>query len=349
MAPLLSVIVPVYNTKMYLRECIDSILAQTYKDYEIIIVDDGSTDGSSDICDEYAERFDIVKVIHKENCGLLHARKVGVSIARGKYISYIDSDDYILPQMYEYMVEKLQKHNADIAVCNIVFETDGRREPLKNYSKKGFFDKKKLETDIYPHMLFSLEEEKNRLIPSLCNKIIKKSILEKVLVDVDNSISFGEDALCSYPSLLDAENVYIAEDKFFYIYRQISTSLTKAYDKNLPEKFKLLIDLLEIAFRKRNFDGTNQLSCYAVSGVMECLRKELLFNKSLNVPERIKMAKEYVNIPRFKEAFEFASKQKFDTVIKIKILFFKKKRFLLLYMLFFIKNCYLVWKNRKKQ
>ena len=119
MTPLLSVIVPVYNTKKYLRECIDSILAQTYSNYELILVDDGSTDGSSEICDEYAQKNERVFVIHKENCGLLHTRKVGFAAAKGEYISYIDSDDFIAADMYEYMMSKIAEHNVDVAIFQV--------------------------------------------------------------------------------------------------------------------------------------------------------------------------------------------------------------------------------------
>lgn len=347
MAPLLSVIVPIYNTKNYLRECIDSILAQTFIDYELILVDDGSTDGSSEICDEYADNNENVKVIHKENCGLLHTRKVGLSAACGDYISYIDSDDYIASDMYEYMMEKITSNNADIAICNILWDKDGIITPMFTHDKHGFYNKQRLKEEIYPYMLFSNDPKKTGLIPSLCNKIIRKSILEKVLNDADNSISYGEDALCSYPCLLDANSVYIAEDQFFYYYRQISTSLTNAYDKKLLYKFNLLIELLDKNFSARGFEGKKQIDCYAAKGSLECLRKELLFNKDEGVVGRIRIAREFATKPRFREAFSYASKEKFPTTTKAKILLIKNRCFFLLYLLFYLKYRYLLLKGRK--
>ena len=103
---MLSVIVPVYNTEKYLGDCIDSILAQSYDDFEIILVDDGSTDKSGTICDEYAERNNRVKVIHQENGGVTNARKTGVRNACGTYFSFLDSDDWIHPEMFERMVDR---------------------------------------------------------------------------------------------------------------------------------------------------------------------------------------------------------------------------------------------------
>lgn len=346
MAPLLSVIVPVYNTKEYLRECIDSILAQTYHNYELILVDDGSTDGSSEICDEYAEKSENVFVIHKENCGLLHTRKVGFAAAKGEYISYIDSDDFIAPDMYEYMMSKISEYNVDIAICNMAWYKFGDVTPMTTYNKHGYYNKQRLEEEIYPYMLFSCDPQKSGLIPSLCNKIIRKKVLDNVLAHADNSISYGEDALCSYPCVLDSDSIYIAEDKFFYFYRQISSSLTNSYDKKLLDKFNLLITLLDSAFSERHFDGKGQLDCYAATGSLECIRKELLFNSEKKICERIENVHEYVSRERIKEAFDFASKQKFNFVIKLKILLIKHGWLYIIYLSFFLKYLYLKRKGQ---
>lgn len=334
MNPILSVIVPVYNTKKYLRECIDSILAQTYKNYEIILVDDGSTDGSAEICDEYADKHDVISVIHKENCGkLLNTRKIGFFAAKGKYVSYIDSDDYIEPEMYEYIMTKLIESNADMGTCNISFVRDDKIIPLEEYSTEGFYDKQRLEKEIYPNMLFSMQKGKTGLIGSLCNKIIKKDILENVLMEIDDRISYGEDALCVYPCLLDINSVYICEDKFFYYYRQISSSITNIYNSRLFEKFDLLVKSLEYEFEKRNFNGTEQLNCYAARGANECIHKELLYNKSQSLKERIKVAKEFASIPRIKTAIKFALRQNFDLNMKIKLFLISHNWLFLLYII----------------
>ena len=116
--PKLSVIVPVYNTEKYLRECIDSILAQTFTDFELILVDDGSTDGSGIICDEYADKDPRVQVIHQQNGGATVARRSGVRIARGEYVTFVDSDDWIDSDFYAPMIEKIKETGADVLVCN---------------------------------------------------------------------------------------------------------------------------------------------------------------------------------------------------------------------------------------
>ena len=116
---LISVIVPVYNVEKYLEKCIDSIINQTYQNLEIILVDDGSTDGSGKICDEYSRKDNRIKVIHKENGGLSDARNIGIKNANGGLIGFIDSDDYITENMFEVLQKDLRKYNADISSCDI--------------------------------------------------------------------------------------------------------------------------------------------------------------------------------------------------------------------------------------
>ena len=121
-SPLISIIVPIYKTEEYLPKCIESILAQTYANFELILVDDGSPDKCPQICDEYAEKDSRIKVIHKENGGLSSARNSGLDIAKGEYIGYVDSDDYIEPVMYEKMIHSIMGRNADLCICRIQAE-----------------------------------------------------------------------------------------------------------------------------------------------------------------------------------------------------------------------------------
>lgn len=116
----ISVIVPVYKTESYLKKCVDSILASTYENIEVILVDDGSPDGSGKICDEYAEKDARVRVIHKENGGLSSARNAGLDVATGDYVTFVDSDDYIAADIYEKLVARLEQCNADIAMMGIM-------------------------------------------------------------------------------------------------------------------------------------------------------------------------------------------------------------------------------------
>lgn len=117
MSELISVIIPVYNVEKYVLKCVSSVIEQTYKNLEIILIDDGSTDLSGVLCDQLSENDDRIKVIHKKNGGLSDARNAGLDIATGEYIGFVDSDDYIFPEMYEYLLSLIQENKSDIAIC----------------------------------------------------------------------------------------------------------------------------------------------------------------------------------------------------------------------------------------
>lgn len=145
MNPTLSIIVPVYNVKEYLEKCIDSILNQSFKNFELILVDDGSTDGSEIICDEYALKDDRIKVIHKENGGQSSARNMGLDIAIGKYIGFVDSDDWIEIDMYEILYELITSSQKDIANVGIKFLYLDYSRSYSNHEKKILTKQESLE------------------------------------------------------------------------------------------------------------------------------------------------------------------------------------------------------------
>lgn len=127
MNPLISVIVPIYNVEKYLARCVDSIVNQTYKNLEIILVDDDSPDHCPQMCDDYAEKDSRIKVVHKKNGGLSDARNAGMAVATGEYISFIDSDDYVSDDFFECLLDVMNKENSDIAECSVVkFYEDNR-------------------------------------------------------------------------------------------------------------------------------------------------------------------------------------------------------------------------------
>ena len=163
----ISIIVPVYQVEKYIRQCIDSILAQTFTDFELILVDDGSKDNSGKICDEYAEKDKRIRVIHKENGGLSDARNKGLDNASGNYFMFVDSDDYIAPNMAECLYKKISEAKVDIAACNYryVFE-DG---------KKDFSTENKAEVINANEIFYNRKNERNYGFWTIaCNKLYKR-------------------------------------------------------------------------------------------------------------------------------------------------------------------------------
>lgn len=178
MQPKISVIIPVYNVENYLKKSVDSVLNQTLIDIEVILIDDGSSDNSPSICDDYKAKDSRVKVIHKENAGVSSARNDGLKIATGQFVTFVDSDDFIAPYMYEKMYNSAMKNNADMTICNFVktdgkgvvnFEEDSSKEEI--YDAKGAFE---LIAD------FSLPIQ-----VTVWNKIYRKNIVDNLYFDTN--------------------------------------------------------------------------------------------------------------------------------------------------------------------
>lgn len=166
MEKLVSIIVPVYNREAYVEQCINSLINQTYKNIEIIVVDDGSTDRSGEICETFASEDVRVKVVHQENGGVSHARNVGVSHAQGEYISFVDSDDYVTPEYVEYLLGLLETKGAELACCN--FENTGDREWTASEEQDECFVCTGTQAC---EIMLSGQPGKELLLSSLCGKL----------------------------------------------------------------------------------------------------------------------------------------------------------------------------------
>ena len=182
--PKLSISVPVYNTEKYLRKCLDSLLRQTLKDIEIVLVDDGSTDGSGEICDEYSLIDSRIKVIHKKNGGLSSARQVGLDNSVGEYYTVCDSDDWVEDEMYEVLYNKAKSEDYDMVVCDILTEyNDGSSRVLKN----NFSNYE--QTSLINDLMF-----RNILSNTFC-RIYKRCLFQKYDIEYEPGINQGEDFL----------------------------------------------------------------------------------------------------------------------------------------------------------
>jgi len=239
--PFLSVIVPVYNTESYLACCLDSILAQTFTDFEVLLVDDGSTDGSAALCDDYAARDSRIRCFHRENGGHTAARQEGFRQALGEYVTFVDSDDWIDPAMYQNMCGAAQKNGADMVCCNCTAVTPKGNIVRRNLCEPGFYEKQLLEEQIYPIMLFSGSFFHYGISPHLYTKLFRKSLLAKHLFRIPLSLRLGEDGLTVYPCLLEASSVSFLSDSFYY-YRSSEDSLTHTMDRKRLAENCLLFD-----------------------------------------------------------------------------------------------------------
>lgn len=247
--PFLSVIVPAYNVENYIKQCVDSILTQSFTDFELLLVDDGSKDGTGRICDDYAAKDVRVKVIHKQNGGLVSARKAGITEAKGEYVAYVDGDDWIAPEMFENLCAAVQKEDADIVISDFIIARESSQEPLTQNMAGGCYDKKALCEQIYPRMLCNGEYFSFGFQPSLCSKLFRRSLLLPRQLKVKENIKLGEDAACFYPSILDAEKVVYLKGDCYYFYRMRETSISHAIVKSFyTDEILTLINHLQECF-----------------------------------------------------------------------------------------------------
>ena len=266
-----SVIVPVYNVEKYINECIDSILAQTFIEFELILVDDGSVDESGVICDKYAEKDARIKVIHKENGGPVSARKTGLSITQGDYIISVDSDDYIDKDLFQNLVDIINLYQPDIVSYNFI-RVDGKKKTIipKTFAE-GLYTGNNL-AQIRRRFIYDNAAAfyKFGILPGVVIKAFKRELYEKYQIAVPDTIKCGDDFAVSVPAILDAEKIYISNvDGYFYRYND--TSITNSYDKNAVADLKNLIDYFDKVLDAQDNTLKKQISAYLINRIHNML------------------------------------------------------------------------------
>ncbi len=247
----ISIIIPIYNIASYLDQCITSVMNQTYHDLQIILVDDGSTDGSSDICDRYAAQDKRIQVIHKPNGGLVSARKAGMRAATGSLIAYVDGDDWIEPDMYERMYHKLVSQNVDIVMCGRYEDVGDVHREVYHGIEEGRYGKTELMEEIYPRMIVGDSFFEWCIFPGVWDKLFRRECVEQYQMAVDERITMGEDAACAYPALLHANSIFVMHECLYH-YRQSTSSMVKKVQdyRKEREQFRILYQFVDLLFQK---------------------------------------------------------------------------------------------------
>lgn len=216
---MITVIIPVYNVERFLDRCIDSVIGQSYRDLEIILVDDGSTDRSGIMCDKWAKKDKRIKVIHQTNAGLSGARNSGIDIAAGRYISFIDSDDYILPEYFEYLLKLITDYNADMSVCQLV-DVDEKDNVIQTHSIEGEYlleDTEKCMNDFF---------NAKAIDTTAWRKLYKSELFLET--NIRYPIGFyHEDVFTTY-KIIDHCNKIIVGNRALYAYRKRSGSIVNS-------------------------------------------------------------------------------------------------------------------------
>ena len=247
----ISIVIPIYNTEQYLDKCVDSVLNQTYKNLEVILVDDGSTDDSGKICDYYAAKDERVVIIHQRNQGNNVARKNGVKIANGDYVGFVDSDDWIEPDMYQCMVDNIKKNNADIVSVGFYLEYSNKTEIYNDEIDSNLYKIGKDTNKFIESVL--LGNTKSRLYSiqwNLVTKLFKRNVIS-VSQEKVNGVFYGEDMAVTFESYYLAESISVI-NKPYYHYRQCNHSITHKKDVMLLSKLNEMYAYMKKLFESKN-------------------------------------------------------------------------------------------------
>ena len=232
-----SVIVPVYRTLEWLARCVQSITGQTYKNLEIILVDDGSPDDCPALCDDWAQRDNRIRVLHKENGGLVSAWMAGVSMSTGDYLCFVDSDDWIDACMVEKMLDFSSDCGKEIICGNYVQEERNRSIEIYQAMEPGIYTGRSLQDRIHGKLL---GQEKRPITLSRCMKLFSRTLIVENMKYCDPSIRMGEDMVITLPALLDAQRIVVMEGAAWYHYLFLRESMVHSYDAGMYENIRSL-------------------------------------------------------------------------------------------------------------
>lgn len=265
---LISVVVPIYNLDAYLYQCISSIVNQSYKNLEIILVDDGSTDNALEICEFFRKSDKRIHVIAKSNGGLVSARKAGLNVATGNYVFYVDGDDWIDVECISHYQNLAAKYDADVVIGNYKREFLGNFVTISNSIPPGFYGRERIEREILPHMISHGAFFNHGLKTYSWGKLYKRSVIMNLQNQIPDEIMISEDAALVYPTIYKSNKIYIS-DVALCNYRQRPNSILKStsFDNREIERISIAFQYLSKTLQssRSEYNFASQLQAYFVS------------------------------------------------------------------------------------
>ena len=300
MAPLFSIVIPVYNAAPYLAQCLDSVLGQSCGEFELFLVDDGSTDGSGAICDAYAEKDPRIQVIHQENAGPTPARRAGLARAAGEYVGFVDADDWVLPHWLETVRGYIDANGRpDVVVFDLDRDVGPVAQPV--LAQPGFYDKARLEAEIYPYMLLDSRRRPygSQLFPGyLPTKITRRELMQAHYLR-DDRITLFEDTATSYECMFFASTAYISRERL-YVYRRMASSNLNRYRPAYVREADMVLDYMREHLGGRSAVIDKQINGFGASRIVHGMCMEYGTNHSVSVTAQ--------NVRRAMEETGFARK-----------------------------------------
>lgn len=273
----ISVITPVYNVEQYLDQCVESVLAQSYQNFELILVDDGSEDSSGKKCDAWGCKDNRIRVIHKKNGGLVSAWSAGLSAAQYEWIVFLDSDDWIEMRHLEMLMKEKERNGADIVVARMKQAYTNRLVYLNFSAKYGNYRGKKLKDELYPIMLNAGGFEKRGVPVSRCAKLIRKSLVQQNMRYCAIDTTYEEDLNIIFPVLMDALSISLIDNEgSAYCYRMVENSMLHGYDRNMRKSIgHVYNNLFQSCADKERAEFVPQIYEEYLSAMIRCYTNEL--------------------------------------------------------------------------
>lgn len=311
-----SIVVPVYNAKPYLRKCLDSVLNQTLKEIEIILIDDESTDGSSEICKSYLTD-PRVSYYYKLNEGLASARQDGMERAHGEYIGFVDSDDWIEPNMYERMYNIAEQESADVVMCGIFIDENGKNP---EYLEHGVYDRERIEKEILPRSLAGLTPKGANSVIRWCNwsRLYSMKLIKEHNIAFDRRFRRSQDLQLTFETALVAQKYVSLCNEYLYHNRtdENGTSLSRGYTKNFWQLYKPLIERLytDVAtYKKQDLTYNMHLCTFFFA---EAVVRNEYKQSPLNKKEKIAKLDELAKAPEIKNALKYIPGEKLNSELR---------------------------------
>lgn len=338
----ISIIVPIYNCEKYLERCLESIRGQVFQNWEAILVDDGSTDRSGDICDLYADRDPRFSVIHQENKGASIARMEGARLSKGKYLGFVDSDDWISPEMYQRMYGEGRKHDADMVLLG-TFICETENDMLKRRLVKvpaGLYDRERMEKEIFPDAISDGGFFTHGINCAMTNKLFRRECLMPYILYSEGAFIMAEDAAISFPVLFSSNRVYVCEDFDSYHAYAREGSVSRSYKNNFFETCKkwhaYMLDKC-IPLWEGNLE--RQIDSYFVSLSITAFLNEYRHYSAISVREKYARLKAIASDEVFRNALGQIDRKKYrEKYIIISLI--KMHAYGLLHMFFLFKEAF---------
>lgn len=296
-----SIVVPIYNVERYLRQCIESALNQTFGNFELILVDDGAADNCGSIIDEYAQKDKRIVAVHKQNGGLVSARKAGAAQARGEYIIVLDGDDWLALNCLEEIEKAIRKETVDVVCFGSYYAVGNQYQEKQLVKEERIVWRETIEQSILPNLI---AKKKNKVVtPNLWGKAFRRELYLKHQQTVSEKIAMGEDGVVVFPCMCEAQSLCFLPECLYY-YRMNPTSMTQSKKKQIPWEGALLrIQHLKEHLPLDQYGMEQQLGCYTAHAVFNVLLTQMQHRKYTEVTKEARdMLEKHQLIPIIKKA-----------------------------------------------